>query len=229
MAEPDISSSSATDSSAPIPAEENLSLSDHEARYGEQRNTQAEPETRPAETPAPEPEPVDEGTAETDAAGPRDEKGRFLPKPKHHSAKHAARSEDAPRIRDLVAQVHALEAERDALRTPAPVVPRAPQPVVAEPTPKPTPDKFSDYSEFIEALTDWKTDQKLAAAEQQRQQREQQRAAEIEQQRVAKSWTERVQAAKARYPDFDEIALQSETAIPQGSLIDAWILEHESG
>src|SRR5207245_10843059 len=131
--------------------------------------------------------------------------------------------------------LRAAEAERDALkvRTGETIAsaPRAvpPPPVaIAEPTPKPTPDKFTDYSEYVEALTDWKTDQKLAAAEQKRQQAEQQRAADLDRQRLTKSWTERVTAAKTRYPDFDSVALQSDTAIPQGSLIDAWILEDET-
>src|SRR5438128_1194328 len=237
MAEPDTASSSAADPSAPTLAEESLSLADHEAKYsGVEQQTSAEPETRPTETPAPEPEGVDEGTPETDAAGPRDEKGRFLPKTRHRAASAIAGPEDVPRIRELTARLRAAEAERDALKARTgetmASAPRAvpPPPVaIAEPSPKPTPDKFSDYSEYVEALTDWKTDQKLAAAEQKRQQAEQQRAAEAEATRIETSWETRKVAARAKYADFDDVALLAPTTIPAGSLIDAWILEDETG
>jgi len=236
MAEPESSVQSVPDASAPNLAEESLSLSDHEARYGEQRiEARTEAETPPAETPPAEPEAVDEGTPETDEAGPRDAQGRFLPrKERHRAASAIATPGDVPRIQQLTARLRAAEAERDALkvRTSEPSAPvRTPEisapPIAA--TPKPTPDKFTDYSEYVEALSDWKTDQKIAAWEAKRQQVEQQRAADVERQRLTKSWSERVTAAKAKYSDFDDVALQSETAIPQGSLIDAWILEDETG
>src|SRR5437899_4657554 len=117
MAEPESTSQSAPDPSAPNLAEESLSLADHEAKYsGVEQHAAAEPETRPTETPAREPEAVDEGTPETDSAGPRDEKGRFLPKTRHRAASAIAGPEDVPRIRELTARLRAAEAERDALK-----------------------------------------------------------------------------------------------------------------
>src|SRR5213596_1539263 len=117
MAEPEAVSPS--ESAAP-PPEEDLSLSDHEARYSESaRSAQAEPATPPAELPAAEPSNAGEGTPETeDAAGPRDEKGRFLPKPKtrHRAESAIAGPADVPRIQQLSARLRAAEAERDALK-----------------------------------------------------------------------------------------------------------------
>ncbi len=221
---------------APLPAtdttpEDNLSLSDHEARYGESRQeTQAEAETRPVETPEPAAVDAAEGT---DDAGPRDEKGRFLPKKRHRAESAIAGPEDVPRIQQLTARLRAAEAERDALKAarsepPAPSsTPQAPS--VATPTPKPTPDQFTDYGEFIEALTDWKTDQKLTAAEQRRAQAAQQAQAEAEARRIETSFNQRKAAARQKYDDFDAVAINAPTRIPIGSLIDAWVMEHPTG
>ena len=223
---------------APLPAtdttpEDNLSLSDHEARYGESRQeTQAEAETRPVETPEPAAVDAAEGT---DDAGPRDEKGRFLPKKRHRAESAIAGPEDVPRIQQLTARLRAAEAERDALKaqtvtshsgTAAPSAPPSPP---AAPTPKPTPDQFTDYGEFIEALTDWKTDQKLTAAEQRRAQAAQQAQAEAEARRIETSFNQRKAAARQKYDDFDAVAINAPTRIPIGSLIDAWVMEHPTG
>src|SRR5213075_2652067 len=221
---------------APLPAtdttpDDNLSLSDHEARYGESRQeTQAESETRPVETPEPAAADAAEGT---DDAGPRDEKGRFLPKKRHRAESAIAGPEDVPRIQQLTARLRQAEAERDALKAQTASVPRdtpvsAPAQAVA-PTPKPKPDQFTDYGEFIEALTDWKTDQKLTAAEQRRAQAAQQAQAEQEAKRIETSFNARKAAARQKYDDFDAIAINAPTRIPIGSLIDAWVMEHPTG
>src|SRR6266550_7270012 len=104
MAESEPVASDAASAPSP-PPEENLSLSDHEARYGEgAQAAQTEPATPPAELPAAEADGADEGTPETDdGAGPRDEKGRFLPKPKtrHRAESAIAGPGDVPRIQAL--------------------------------------------------------------------------------------------------------------------------------
>src|SRR5439155_4792577 len=112
MAESEPVASDAASAPSP-PPEENLSLSDHEARYGEgAQQTQAEPSTAPVELPAAEPGATDGGTPETDdAAGPRDPAtGRFLPKKRHRAESAIAGPEDVPRIRELTARLRAAEA-----------------------------------------------------------------------------------------------------------------------
>jgi hypothetical protein len=219
--------------SPPADADESLSLADHETRFGpnrsQQAQAQAEPDTKPAETPPAEPDVPESGTPET---ADRDEKGRFLKsKTRHTAPKDIANREDVPRIHALSAQLRQARAELERLRTQsAPTVPRdIPTAPAVQATPKPTSDQFQDYGEYIEALTDWKTDQKLTAAETKRAEAERQRTAQAEQQRLQSSWSERVTAAKTKYPDFEDVALLTETAIPQGSLIDGWILEHKAG
>ena len=233
MAEDPLPIESPADSSPPPPADDSGSLSDHEAQFHGTREARAEPVSPPAETAPPEPETPEAGSAETEE---RDEKGRFKARtPKERRpASHDASPGDVPRIRELTARLRAAEAERDALKTrtgssPVAAAPPPREAAPVPPTPKPTADQFTDYGDYIEALTDWKTDQKFAAAEQKRADTEHQRALVAEQQRITTSWTQRVTAAKAKYPDFEDVALLADTPIPQGSLIDAWILEHKVG
>lgn len=66
------------------------------------------------------------------------------------------------------------------------------------PTGKPSADQFEDHSEYVEALADWKVEQKLA----EREQRQQEQA-------KASTWAERAQAVKAELPDFDSVMATS--------------------
>ena len=226
---------------APLPAtdttpEDNLSLSDHEARYGESRQeTQAEAETRPVETPEPAAVDAAEGT---DDAGPRDEKGRFLPKKRHRAESAIAGPEDVPRIQQLTARLRAAEAERDALKAQTASVPRdtpvqAPAQATAPTRPKPDPNEFLaketdctvGLAKYIEALSDWKHEQNVAAERQAAQQAQ----AEQEARRIETSFNERKAAARLKYDDFDAVAINAPTRIPIGSLIDAWVMEHKTG
>ena len=240
MDDPNPVTESQTDSSPPPRADDSESLAAHEAKWrdgGKSQPEAVEASTEAATPPAdqPETEPAKD-ESETDDYGPRDEKGKFLPRKRHRAQSQEATPADVPRIQSLTARLRAVEAERDALRaragdgltTPAAVRP-APPPLSPASTPKPTPDQFTDYSEYVDSLVQWRTEQALAAADQKRTQAEQQRQAEAERQRITKSWTERVAAAKQKYPDYAEVALESDTRIPQGSLIDAWILEHKTG
>lgn len=66
---------------------------------------------------------------------------------------------------------------------------------------KPTPDKFGTYEEYLDALTDWKIEerQKKVAAE---------REAETAKQREAntqKRWSEGVEKAREKLPDYDDV------------------------
>lgn len=54
-------------------------------------------------------------------------------------------------------------------------------------------------------------------------------AAEREESRITENWRAGVAAGEKKYPDFRKVALESDTRIPKGSLIDAWILEHKVG
>jgi hypothetical protein len=70
---------------------------------------------------------------------------------------------------------------------------------------RPNQDDFKTYEEYMEAITDWKVDQKLKAqAEQAELEAEQETVSEI-----LESYKERVTAAKAKYEDFDDVVNES--------------------
>jgi len=70
---------------------------------------------------------------------------------------------------------------------------------------RPNQDDFKTYEEYMEAITDWKVDQKLKAqAEQAEREAEQETVAEI-----LETYKERVTAAKAKYEDFDDVVNDS--------------------
>ena len=122
------------------------------------------------------------------------------PKPQEHSERPKKPGAEQ-RIKELAAKVKRLEAEA-AARTPEPA---RPQPVQQQPQgqrAKPTVDgknaqgkPYADYEEFMEDLADWKAEQRVA--QYQRQQQEQAQRAEVE---------KRIQTAKSRYENFDEIS-----------------------
>jgi len=69
------------------------------------------------------------------------------------------------------------------------------------PTGKPSIDNFETYADYIEALSDWKTDQKFQEAD--RKNAEQSVKRELEE--AGKQFTKKLEEAKSRYSDFDEV------------------------
>lgn len=85
------------------------------------------------------------------------------------------------------------------------------EPKQEEPQGKPTPSQYQDYESYIEALTDWKTDQKLSGlrAETEAQQRNREaadRAAQVQ---------SKLNAVADKYEDFEEVALDPSVPITQ--------------
>lgn len=75
---------------------------------------------------------------------------------------------------------------------------------------KPTPEQFNDYGDYIEALTDWKTEQKVAQTLSEREAK----AAERQQEAArAQTWEQRQAAARAAMPDFDDVVGGSDAPI----------------
>jgi hypothetical protein len=108
------------------------------------------------------------------------------------------------RIDKLTREKAELEA-RLAGQTPAakPAEVAKPEPVKAAETGKPESRNFETYEGYVEALTDWKLEQKDVAKAK--------AAADVEAAKTAKSnadkWNEQLKDARSRYDDFDEIAL----------------------
>jgi hypothetical protein len=66
---------------------------------------------------------------------------------------------------------------------------------------KPSPDKYPTHSEYVEALTDWKTEQKFKD----RDQKSEQKSLAERHAEVVQTYTERKKAFAAITPDFDEV------------------------
>lgn len=144
-------------------------------------------------------EPVEETKAEEvveaaeDEGQERDDKGRFKPKVQE-------------RIDELTRQKH--EASREAAYWRGIAETRAAKEAPAEPQGKPTADQFTEYSDYIEALTEWKADQKIEAKFAEREAKQQETAR-------ATTWTERVTAVKAEIADFDTVMAGSSAPMTQ--------------
>lgn len=96
-----------------------------------------------------------------------------------------------------------------------------------EPAARPKVDDFDDYDKYVEALADWKTDQKIAAAvEAQRKAQSEQAAKERETER-ARGFQARAKAAAEKYPDFAAVAYSDDT--PVSETMREVILESEHG
>jgi hypothetical protein len=172
----------------------------------------AQEETVSTETPVTAPvaageTPAVDASAPTDQATERDEKGRF-------------RNPVQPRIDELTRKNHEKDRENAYLRArlEAHEKPKVEAPV------KPTPDKFDDYGAYVEALADWKADEKVKAA---REEDKAERARERENEQRQSTWAERAQVAKTRHADYD--AVMSESDVPIADFVMAALRESERG
>jgi hypothetical protein len=157
----------------------------------------------------------DPSATEQDESRERDDKGQFKPK-----------KSDVPegvqkRIDKAVAKQR--EAERRAEELERRLAEKETQPakaaeVTTEAKDKPTPDKFSTYEEYVEALTDWKTDQKLAIARKAEAAEAQKRAEGEQKQSRAKEWVASEAEAREAHADYDDAIQEAAEAIKEGKL-----------
>lgn len=90
--------------------------------------------------------------------------------------------------------------------------------------------KYATYEDYIEDLADWKAEQRLASHTAEQQKAESERKAKEKLSTLEASYHQRIDAAREKYADFDEIALAKDSpiaAIPEGSAMDAYILNSE--
>lgn len=89
-----------------------------------------------------------------------------------------------------------------------------------QPAPKPTPDQFSDYGEYVEALTDWKAEQAVAKR------MEQDSARKVVETR-AQTFEQRMAEARKTIADFDDVVMSSTT--PLATHVGEALQESEHG
>lgn len=111
-----------------------------------------------------------------------------------------------PRIDELTRKVRENERETAYWRSRA----EAAAAPAKEPPKKPTPDQFDDYGAYVEALTDFKADEKVNTALDARE-----KAATEKQQAQTRvtTWNDRVIEARKTIPDYDTVMAASEVPI----------------
>ncbi len=91
---------------------------------------------------------------------------------------------------------------------------------------KPTPEKFDTYEAYVEALADWKADQKVSAALKQEREQSARQTEEHRQREVFDAHNKRMVEAAERYEDFEEVVGQ-DIQIPEAVKLAA--IESENG
>jgi hypothetical protein len=160
-----------------------------EAPEGEAKT---EPDTEPEETETQEQE--------------RDEQGRFKSKEKSEDEDAELPKGVRRRIQKEIDKAVAArkEAERYAQELRAKAEQGADPAKKTEPATssnRPKLDDFESYDEYVDKLTDWKIEQREAARQKQEAELHQKAA----QQTRAESWNEKVEAARDKYEDFDDV------------------------
>jgi hypothetical protein len=113
-----------------------------------------------------------------------------------------------PRIDELTRKVRENERERDYWKARAEAAAAPPK----EAPKKPTPDQFDDYGAYVEALTDFKAEEKINTTLDAREKA----AAEKKQAETrVTTWNERVIEARKSIPDYDAVMAASEVPIAE--------------
>lgn len=89
---------------------------------------------------------------------------------------------------------------------------------------KPNPETFDTHAEYVEALTDWKLEQR----ENEQSQKRQKEALQTEQEKLVKSHTDRVETFKAKHEDFME-RLEDVADVPMSITLQELIIGSEVG
>jgi hypothetical protein len=131
-------------------------------------------------------------------------------KPKKQNPKLEKRFSELSKARDAAKQEAANERQqREALEARLRALEQQPQQQQTVSHDEPMPENYSDAFEYAKDLAKFEARRMIEA---EKQQVEQAKAAE-RQNEVIKTWTERVQKAKAEMPDYDQMVASSDVAI----------------
>jgi hypothetical protein len=166
----------------------------------------------------PESEPAVE--AQTESEPEAEIEAEVTDKPKQNPKLEKRFSELTKRAKQAEAEKQALEVRLQELESKVAPPQSYEQQVLGE---KPQASQFQDAFEYAEALAEWSAEKALVERDKQ----DQQRKIEIERQEVIKSWTSKLEKAKAELPDFDEMVASSQVQV-RDEVRDA-ILESDVG
>ena len=177
----------------------------------------------------------DSDTVAVDEAEPVDEREQSEPKEAEKEANQEGERKQNPKLEKRFSEItkqreearKEAQSERQARleleqRLVAMQQQQQPQQVVQYDA-EPQPSQFSDAFEYAKALAEFSTEKALAERDRQVAMAREQEA----QQRIIQSWAQKVQAAKAEMPDFDDLVASSDVVV-NNAVRDA-ILESDVG
>ena len=177
--------------------------------------TAVEQPPKEAPTPAVDPTGTPPVAQPTDPAEEGDKQS-----PQDRDSQGRYRNPVQPRIDELTRKARENEREAAYWRAQA-LANQAPAPAAAK---KPEAAEFADYGEFVEALADWKAEQKVNAA---LDQREAKSAEKQTVERRAATWEGRQTEARKQFADYD--AVLSASDVPIAPHVGEALLESEFG
>lgn len=138
------------------------------------------------------------------------------------------------RIKKLVTERNVFKDERDywkqeALKRKGPAdeaetAPKAAQKTAASTEGKPSPDDFDTHADYVDALADWKVEQKLK----ERDQREQETRVKTEYQKRTESFRSQVKTFQETHKDFAEV-IEDIDDIPMSLTVQEILLDADNG
>lgn len=137
------------------------------------------------------------------------------------------------RIDELTANWRNTERDRDEWRQLAQQLmaqqgkPKEEAPEPPQEQPKPQIDQFSDYDQYLEALADWKADQRVQSHLSEFERRRQQEQEQQTHQQKVQSFRERAQEFAQEHPDFD--AVVNNPSVPISQPVADSIVESDMG
>ena len=165
----------------------------------------------------PDSEPAVEAQAESEPEA--EQEAEVTDKPKQNPKLEKRFSELTKRAKQAEADKASLEARLQELESRQAPAPQKVDPVIE----KPQASQFNDAFEYAEALAEWSAEKAL----EQRDIQEQQRKVDEQRNEVIKSWSAKLEAAKADIPDFDDMVASSNVQV-RDEVRDA-ILESDVG
>jgi hypothetical protein len=183
-------------------------------------------------------------TAAASEAAPPQEKGPERTKSEQTSESRWAKiTRENRELRERLARLEGAESARQPQRE----AKQEPRPAAEAASKEPKIDdkddkgqfKYKTIDEYYSALTDYRTDQKLAKYREETAKEQRERAQAQAKEAIQKEVTERVAKARKTYPDYDAVTSeaiarknehgQDVIYIPEGSAVDVFILDSPKG